>query len=283
MLLLRGARNFAPGGEPLAAMARNLVTEAEGFAKDDVVGSLVQRHRQQLLQTMSERLEFVARGFDYQAAELAAARSRFNERVQAGDQRTAGELSKVRERQRSLTAIRTNRLDRIRNEPDNIRPGEVEFLVHALVVPSQDSEELERCDAEVESIAVGVAAAYEERFNAEVKDVSHPELARRAGLTDWPGFDLLSLRPKTPSEPAQEVAIEVKGRRGYGAIELSDNEWAKACNLRNKYWLYVVFDCATPQPRLVRVRDPFGKLLVKSRESYAYTITPKALEEVAEV
>ena len=183
LLLLRGARNFAPGGEPLAAMARNLVTEAEGFAKDDVVGSLVQRHRQQLLQTMSERLEFVARGFDYQAAELAAARSRFNEKVQAGDQRTAGELSKVRERQRSLTAIRTNRLDRIQNEPDNIRPGEVEFLVHALVVPSQDSEELERCDAEVESIAVGVAAAYEERFNAEVKDVSHPELARRAGLT----------------------------------------------------------------------------------------------------
>ena len=50
-------------------------------------------------------------------------------------------LSKVRERQRSLTAIRTNRLDRIRNEPDNIRPGEVEFLVHALVVPSQDTEE----------------------------------------------------------------------------------------------------------------------------------------------
>ena len=182
-----------------------------------------------------------------------------------------------------MAAIRTNRLDRIRNEPDNIRPGEVEFLVHALVVPSQDSEELERCDAEVESIAVGVAAAYEERFNAEVKDVSRPELARRAGLTDWPGFDLLSLRPKTPSGPAREIAIEVKGRRGYGSIELSDNEWAKACNLRNKYWLYVVFDCATPQPRLVRVRDPFGRLLVKSRESYAYTITPKELEEVAEV
>ena len=283
LLLLRGSRSFAPGGEPLAAMARNLVTEAEGFAKDDVVDSLVQRHRQALFQTMADRLEFVARGFDYQAAELAAARSRFNERVQAGDQRTAAELSKVRERQRSLAAIRTNRLDRIRNEPDNIRPGEIEFLVHALVVPSQDTEELERCNAEVESIAIGVAAAYEERFNAGVKDVSRPELARRAGLTDWPGFDLLSLRPETQSGPAQEMAIEVKGRRGYGSIELSDNEWAKACNLRNKYWLYVVFDCATPQPRLVRVCDPFGKLLVKSRESYAYTITPKALEEVAEV
>ena len=283
LLLLKGASNFAPGGEPLAALARNIVTEAEGFARDAVTGSLVQQHRADLLQTMPERLDFVARGFDYQAAELAAARSRFNERFRAGERSATEELSRIRERQRSLAAIRTDRLDRIRNEPDNIRPGEVEFLVHALVIPSQDTEELEAYDAEIEAIAVGVAIAYEERFNAVVKDVSRPALARRAGLTDWPGFDMLSLRPKTPSEPAQKMAIEVKGRRGYGAIELSDNEWAKACNLRNRYWLYVVFDCATSHPRLVRVRDPFGRLLVKSRESYAYTITPKALEEVAEV
>ena len=54
---------------------------------------------------------------------------------------------------------------------------------------------------------------------------------------------------------------------------MKDNEWANACNLRGKYWLYVVFDCATPHPRLVRVRDPFGKLLAKTQESTAYTIT----------
>ena len=68
-----------------------------------------------------------------------------------------------------------------------------------LVVPSQDPEEMEVYDAEVETIAVRVATAYEERFNADVKDVSRPALARRAGLTDWPGFDLLSERPKTPT------------------------------------------------------------------------------------
>ena len=33
------------------------------------------------------------------------------------------------------------------------------------------------------------------------------------------------------------------------------------------YWLYVVYDCATPQPRLVRVRDPFGSLLAKAKGS----------------
>jgi hypothetical protein len=46
---------------------------------------------------------------------------------------------------------------------------------------------------------------------------------------------------------------------------MKENEWAKACNLRDRYWLYVVYDCETPQPRLLRVRDPFGKLIVKAK------------------
>ena len=283
LLLLRGAADFAPGSEPLAGTARALVQEAERFANDIVVGRMVQAHRQQLLDDLDERLGFVARGFDYQAAELAAARARLTERDRAGDHRVRDELARVRERQRSLTAARTNRLDEMRAEPDRIMPGEVEFLVHALVIPSRAPEEdTEQYDADVEAIAVEVATAYEERFNAEVTDVSSPELSRRAGLTDWPGFDLLSRRPPTGGGSLEELAIEVKGRRGRGGVELKDNEWASACNLRGKYWLYVVFDCATPHPRLVRVRDPFGKLLAKTRESTAVTITESQILEAAE-
>src|SRR5262249_45459404 len=100
-----------------------------------------------------------------------------------------------------------------------------------------------------------------------VHDVSRPELARRAGLTDWPGFDLRSLRPASAHGPAEDRAIEVKGCARSGGVEVSANEWAKACNLRDRYWLYVVFDCATPKPRLVRVRDPFGRLLARAKGS----------------
>lgn len=32
----------------------------------------------------------------------------------------------------------------------------------------------------------------------------------------------------------------VKGRRAVGDIELIENEWAKAANLRDQYWLDVV-------------------------------------------
>lgn len=115
--------------------------------------------------------------------------------------------------------------------------------------------------------------AHEEAAGATVHEVSRPDLARRAGLTDWPGFDLRSLRPASTHGPREERAIEVKGRAGSGAIEVLENEWAKACNLRDRYWLYVVFDCAAPQPRLIKVRDPFGRLLAKAKGSMLIAAT----------
>ena len=277
LLLLKGARDFAPGQAPIAALARRLVADAATFARDGVVGRLVQLHQRKIVEYLPSRLEFVSRGFDFQAAELAAARARLTDKAKSGDPSTRIELAKVRARQRGLTAARTRRLAELRSEPECVRPGEFEFLVHALVVPAQDPEEIERFDAEVETVAMNIAVSWEERLCADVRDVSRPELARRAGLPDWPGFDLLSLHPGS-----ERRAIEVKGRAGSGNVTMSDNEWAKACNLRGDYWLYVVFDCATPRPRLVRVQDPFGKLIISARESVDYVISAGELIEASE-
>ena len=276
LLLLKGARGFAPSRVRLATLARGMAADAARFAREEVSERLAQAHRQRRLDDLPARLAFVGRGFDFQTAELAAARSHLTEMARAGDRRIAEELVRVKQRQRNLTEARDRRLAEIRAEPGLIQAGEVRFLVHALVVPVEDSGEAERYDADVEAIAMQVAAGYEESFGAEVKDVSRPELARRAGLSDWPGFDLISRRP------AESLNIEVKGRAASGNVEMSDNEWAKACNLRDTYWLYVVFDCATPRPRLLRVRDPFGRLLARGRESVAYAITPRAILEAAE-
>ena len=142
-----------------------------------------------------------------------------------------------------------------------ITPRGVEFLAHALVVPSHDSADLEQLKAKTDEVAMALAWAYEESEGAVVKDVHTPELARKAGMPDNPGFDLWSIRPTS------KRSIEVKGRAGIGEVEVSANEWAKACNLRNEYWLYVVYDCATPNPRLVRVQNPFASLLAKTKGS----------------
>jgi hypothetical protein len=116
-----------------------------------------------------------------------------------------------------------------------------------------------------------VARAYEEAQGAEVKDVHTPALARAAGLSDNPGFDLLAIYPDT--DPRGRRAIEVKGRSGTGDVEVSSNEWARAANLRDEYWLYAVYDCATPAPRLARVQDPFGNLLATAKGSVL--VSPK--------
>ena len=71
------------------------------------------------------------------------------------------------------------------------------------------------------------------------------------------GFDLKVIRPDSELR-----YVEVKGRSGRPAVELTENEWGQAANHRDRYWLYVVYDCDTA-PQLYRVADPFGNLLAK--------------------
>jgi len=209
---------------------------------------------------VEHREEFLRKGFDYQEAELLDLRTRLREQAQKGDQAATRRLEEVRRRQQELTASEGRALAVLQREPELVEPGEVTFLAHALVLPSSDPDELERHDREVERIAMQIAWAYEESEGAQVYDVSIPEKALLAGLDRWPGFDILSRRPD-----GQQRCIEVKGRRAVGDVELKENEWAKAANLREQYWLYVVYDCATANPMLKRVQDPFAKLLVRAK------------------
>jgi hypothetical protein len=138
--------------------------------------------------------------------------------------------------------------------------GQITILANALVLPSNDAADKERYDAEIERAAMRVARAHEESLNARVQDVHTPEMALVAGFEKSPGFDLLSTRPD-----GSRRCIEVKGRRAIGDIEMTENEWAKSANIRQDYWLYVVYDCITSQPHLQRVQDPFKKLIVQAK------------------
>ena len=72
-------------------------------------------------------------------------------------------------------------------------------------------------------------------------DVFSPALAR--------GYDLESHRGN-----GEKVAIEVKGRAGRGVVHLKENEWPTTANVREKYWRYVIVECAS-NPRLYRMQD----------------------------
>ncbi len=262
LLLLRGGTGMPAAAFALAGQAASLREQPGEHAASVVAAGMAGERRTALLARLAERLDFVSRGYEYQDAELAIARARLTDKARAGDSRAKGEVTRIRDRQRTLADRKEAALAVLRREPELIVPGEVTFLAHALVVPTADPEDRKRHDADVEARAVQVAWAFEAAAGATVQDVSTPDRAVPAGLAPNPGFDLLSMRPEEGKR-----AIEVKGRGGEGDVELTENEWVQACNQRERYWLYVVYDCATASPRLLRVQDPFGKLIVKAKGS----------------
>jgi hypothetical protein len=260
LLLLRGVES-GPGAFDFARQQGPMaVDRATKWLTAELLEPQVEARRKELKATLPQRLEFLQRGFAYHEAELAIERSRRAEKAREGDPRAKHLLDRVKERQRNLSAQRERACAELMMEPDLVRAEDPVFIAHALVVPSTDPEERKRHDREVEKIAMLKAIGFEEEHGRLVVDVSAPEKAVMQGLEAWPGFDLLSRNGKGGPN-----AIEVKGRAGVGEIEVSDNEWAKACNLRDRYWLYVVFNCAGAHPELHRIQDPFGKLIARAK------------------
>lgn len=286
LLLLKGGHGLPAVAQRLAVSAPEERELARAYLAERIGRELALERKQTLTESIPEREGFIRRGFDYQETELAVARAKHSDKARSGNRKAQEALDEVKRQQRELATRRDKALAVLLREPELIAPGEVTFVAHALVVPSDDPEDIEQHAANVELVAMQLAQACEEAAGAKVMDVHTPELARAAGLPDNPGFDLLSIRFSAitipPGKPDKEVrCIEVKGRATTGDIEVSANEWAKACNMRQDYWLYAVYNCATPTPRLARVQDPFGNLLAKAKGSVLVSAKQVAEAEVA--
>lgn len=254
-LLLKPAGKFTPDSVSLLGKAETLRADCAQHIETDVLTARVERQRLDAERQLNENEAHLRCAYDCKEAELAAARTDYAKKAREGDEKARAELEHVKKRQRGLSDCRELDFRVARMEVELIQPGEVTIIATALVQPPQRSERAS--DEEIERIAMRTAIDHDIAHGAEVIDVSTPEKARLAGLEDYPGFDLLS---KWPDE---ERCIEVKGRAGSGSVELTENEWARANNMRGKYWLYAVFDCAT-KPRLYPVQDPH-QLQVKIR------------------
>lgn len=259
LLLEPATGGLPPDAQRLAASAPSRVEEARAHAFSQVAGQAAERHRERLLEQLDARLHQLRGGFGFEEAELAEQRSLLRRKAREGDAKAEEEVDAVRERQRALTTRRREAEEVLRREPRLVAPGTIEFLAHVLVRPAGGREESMRYDAEVERVAMEQARAFEEARGARVHDVHTPELALKVLRSANPGFDLYSVHPD-----GETRCIEVKGRARKGNIHISINEWNAACNRRDEYWLYVVFHCASPEPELVRVQNPFEKCIAQS-------------------
>ena len=217
--------------------------------------------------------DFLKRSFNALIAQADEALLAADEELDQGVTGAEGRLRKAelakeayeqRFRQRLQETERGRRVER----------GDVAVLGSALLLPmptgdqSDSSKDRARLsDREVEEIAVGIARRYEEDRGAEVHSVESEGL----------GFDLLSLRA------LERRCIEVKGRAGIAKVELTWSEFAKSQELGEDYWLYVVLDCSTPQPRLYRVQNPARALASAWQPSLdvRYRVDPEPIIEAA--
>ena len=250
---LQGAPHIPPGAVPLVGRAATLRVDAATHLEKEAI-RLAGERRAILEAELPQRRERVGINFNLRAAELAARRRALSKDPRANPD----DKEEVVRRQRALGGQRRLALEELDATPNRIVPGAVRFLAHAVVRPPTDDREMEAFDADVEKVAMVIAAEWERNRGAAVKDVSRPPLARDAGLGDYPGFDLLAV-----GAYGEKRHIEVKGRAGRSGVWLEDNEFRAACNLGMDYWLYVVLDCVTSAPQLVRVRDPFAKVVAK--------------------
>ena len=273
LLALHCAPGVAPGSVPLAS--RGTVLRANASVQmERHASTLVETHRTARRAELPDRRRRVNVSFDLQSAALAKRRAELSRAAapaaERGSRRYFGqvEIVALKREQAALSGARERALRELDGAADRIAAGAPQFLVHALALPPPADSDIERMDERVEAVAVRIAAQAEVDRGAEVQDVSNPKKARAAGLSDWPGFDLLSRYPD-----GKVRSIEVKGRAGRSAVRMELNEWKQACNLGERYWLYVVYGCATPEPLLYRVQDPFRSLLASENSASAFTIT----------
>jgi SNF2 family DNA or RNA helicase len=259
LALLAAPRSLVWKAGNLLLNPEDQTAKADVYARMVAESSYLQQMRTALQAETQSRMDDIMRGLDFRSGELAEKRSELSRRVRLGEATGSEELEKVKKEQAQLEEEKAEILLYEQRRSDLLEIIKMERIAVALVIPDPSPVAQETYDKNIEGMAVRIARNFEvDRYKARVFDVSSPHLAR--------GYDLESHRAN-----GEKVVIEVKGRAGRGPVQLTENEWPTAVNVRDRYWLYVVVDCAT-NPRLYRVQDPAFKLAVKSRQSFTINI-----------
>ena len=226
----------------------------------------------------------------------------FNARIRAAQDRVfalkareadSPEMGLARQRsEQDLADLQRTREDRLAGLDRLViaRHGPVRHVATALVLPSTASAAeqinalLEDIDPEIrrrsELAAEDVVLAFETARGWECEKVGHLKI----------GFDIRSLGPASPQtgyrDPVHGVRrIEVKGRKRGQTIRLTTNEWYKAQQLGDSYWLYVVWDSLNnPDPNPLIIQNPAKHLDHAKREVVAaryFDLPGDAIEIVA--
>ena len=165
------------------------------------------------------------------------------------------------------------------------RPGPVRHIASALVLAPDASVEEQMSGLvgeptvelrrRIELAAEDIVVAHEEERGRDCTRVGHQKI----------GFDIRSIGPPDPNTGICEVRrIEVKGRARGQPVRLTTNEWYNATQLKDTYWLYVVWDPLSDDSELKIIHNPAKALDHAKKEVQAtrfYDIPADAIEQAA--
>jgi len=177
-------------------------------------------------------------------------------RLEMGEKEVALAVQEADREVEQLERRRADCLERLRHI-EIVRPGPARYLGSFLVIPASQVGELQtlvedpEAKALSEKLAMQVVMEYERKRGWEPFDVSLEKV----------GFDIRSLSPADSQTGKREIRrIEVKGRKKGEPVRLTENEWRKARQLRDSYWLYVVWEPHVKPAEPVLVQNP-GEVL----------------------
>ena len=227
------------------------VESVKKFVSENLGNPKLSGIRDKLKSNLDNKKKQIQISSNLRKAELLEQRRNLRDAVAKG---VPASQSKLKNCERELNTLPTKRKEAeasLVEEIENTQLGTVSIYVQAFVTPqSTDDPVSTKTLRDAEAIALKTVIEYENKRDAEVRDVSDPNLKK--------GFDLQSRHPN-----GEVRYIEVKGRTGITSVELTANEWRQAANHRDRYWLYVVYHCDTDEPQLYSCRDPFGNLIAK--------------------
>ncbi len=243
-----------------------------------------------------ERRHFVEVCRDYLEKSFAARIRAAQNRVMSLRSREAASPETALARQRAendladLQRTRQERFDGLKRL-EIARHGPLRHLATAIVLPAAqvdvpisgdligdlDPETSRKSELAAEEVVI----AYERRRGWETERVGHLKI----------GFDVRSLGPADPQtgyrDPVNGVRrIEVKGRQKGQSIRLTTNEWYKAQQLGDSFWLYVVWNpLHEPDPVPVMIQNPAKHLEHAAKQIVSarfYDISADSIQATAE-
>jgi superfamily II DNA or RNA helicase len=265
--------DFVPADTPKELPDAAGLPEATEWIHQDKLQPFLEEIRKERL----AEIDRIARHVELSLTELITREDqkigKFTEERLRGDSLAAANLAKAEERHAELLARRQRRREELARQRA-LTLQNVERISSVLVLPHPESSKPEiknlKPNKEVEDIAMRVAMASEQNAGRVVADVHEQDL----------GYDLTSLDTRS----GELRLIEVKGlSRSEGAILLTPNEHRVAEDRRDCYWLYVVVDCGTKNPRLIAEEDPAAKEWHEVKKVAHYTLNVRSIGDTTVV